>query len=172
MSPRKVSALTALLVVVVDQLTKHWALNALDNDHVIHVVGSLQFNLGFNTGMAFSQAEGIGPVIGVVGLVVVAFLLIGLRRDTVPGSLAVGLVAGGAAGNIVDRMFRGDGWFHGAVVDFIDLQWWPIFNVADMGIVCGAIALVISSLMPEKDASPDNDASSETPSTEAGHHAD
>lgn len=149
-SPRKVSALTALAVVIVDQLSKHWALNALDNDHVIHVVGSLQFNLGFNTGMAFSQAEGIGPIIGVVGLVVVVFLLVGLRRETVPGSIAVGLVAGGAAGNIVDRLFRGEGWFHGAVVDFIDLQWWPIFNVADMAIVCGAIALVVSSLMPEK----------------------
>ena len=171
MSPRKVSALTALLVVVVDQLTKHWALNALDNDHVIHLVGSLQFNLGFNTGMAFSQGEGIGPIIGVVGLVVVAFLLIGLRRDTVPGSIAVGLVAGGAAGNIVDRMFRGDGWFHGAVVDFIDLQWWPIFNVADTAIVCGAIALVIASLMPEKSSS-ENEAASGSPATEADRHAD
>lgn len=154
-SPRKVSALTALVVVALDQLSKHWALGALDNDHVIHLVGSLQFNLGFNTGMAFSQAEGIGPVIGVVGLIVVAFLLIGLRRDTVPGSVAVGLVAGGAAGNIVDRLFRGDGWFRGAVVDFIDLQWWPIFNVADMAIVCGALALVVSSLLPEKNATVD-----------------
>ena len=171
MSPRKVSALTALLVVVVDQLSKHWALNALDNDHVIHVVGSLQFNLGFNTGMAFSQGEGIGPIIGVVGLVVVAFLLIGLRRDTVSGSIAVGLVAGGAAGNIVDRLFRGDGWFHGAVVDFIDLQWWPIFNVADMAIVCGAIALVIASLMPEKSL-PDIEVASGSPATEAERHAD
>jgi signal peptidase II len=149
-SPRRVSAITALLVVVADQLSKHWALNALDNDRIIHVVGSLQFNLGFNTGMAFSQGEGIGPIIGVVGLVVVAYLLIGLRRESFPGSVAVGLVAGGAAGNIVDRLFRGEAWFHGAVVDFIDLQWWPIFNVADMGIVCGAAALVVSSLMPEK----------------------
>jgi signal peptidase II len=172
-SPRKISALTALAVVIVDQLSKHWALNALDNDRVIHVLGSLQFNLGFNTGMAFSQAEGIGPIIGVVGLVVVAFLLVGLRRETLPGSIAVGLVAGGAAGNIVDRLFRGEGWFQGAVVDFIDLQWWPIFNVADMAIVCGAAALVVSSLMPDKRETSTPDTSDNgNPESEAVQRAD
>ena len=45
-------------------------------------------------------------------------------------------------GNVVDRLFRNDGWFDGAVVDFIDLQWWPIFNVADIGIVGGALLLL------------------------------
>jgi signal peptidase II len=62
------------------------------------------------------------------------------------------MVAGGAAGNIVDRLFRGDAWLRGAVVDFIDLQWWPIFNIADAAIVLGAGALVIASLLPEKPA--------------------
>jgi len=85
-------------------------------------------------------------------VIVVAYLLVGLRRGTKPGAVLVGMVAGGAAGNIVDRLFRGDAWLRGAVVDFIDLQWWPIFNIADAAIVLGAGALVVASLMPEKPA--------------------
>lgn len=149
-SLRALTALIAVAIVVVDQATKHWALNALGGGRTIDILGSLRFNLAFNTGMAFAKGQGIGPIIAVVGVIVVAYLLVGLRRDTKPGAAFVGLVAGGAAGNIVDRLFRGDGWLHGAVVDFIDVQWWPIFNVADAAIVIGAGALVIASLMPEK----------------------
>ena len=149
-SLRGVSAAVALIVVVIDQLTKHWALNALDDGRTIDIVGSLRLNLAFNTGMAFAKGQGIGPVIAVVGVLVIAFLLVGLRRDTTPGAVFVGLVAGGAAGNIIDRLFRGDAWLHGAVVDFIDLQWWPIFNIADAGIVVGAASLVVASMLPER----------------------
>ncbi|MFM8389311.1 MAG: signal peptidase II [Actinomycetota bacterium] len=149
-SLRGVSAAVALIVVVIDQLTKHWALNALDDGRIIDIVGSLRLNLAFNTGMAFAKGQGIGPVIAVVGVLVIAFLLVGLRRDTAPGAVFVGLVAGGAAGNIIDRLFRGDAWLHGAVVDFIDLQWWPIFNIADAGIVVGAASLVVASMLPER----------------------
>lgn len=149
-SLRGVSAAVALIVVVIDQLTKHWALNALDDGRTIDIVGSLRLNLAFNTGMAFAKGQGIGPVIAVVGVLVIAFLLVGLRRDTAPGAVFVGLVAGGAAGNIIDRLFRGDAWLHGAVVDFIDLQWWPIFNIADAGIVVGAASLVVASMLPER----------------------
>ena len=63
----------------------------------------------------------------------------GITRRNVPVATAVGLVIGGSVGNVVDRLFRNDGWFDGAVVDFIDLQWWPIFNVADIGIVGDAV---------------------------------
>ena len=60
--------------------------------------------------------------------------------------MASGLISGGALGNLLDRAFRGDdGFLHGAVIDFIDLQWWPVFNVADACIVVGAILLVIAS---------------------------
>jgi signal peptidase II len=55
-------------------------------------------------------------------------------------------VIGGSVGNVVDRLFRNDGWFDGAVVDFIDLQWWPIFNVADIGIVIGGGILLLLTL--------------------------
>ncbi len=149
-SLRTLTALIAVTIVVADQVTKHWALNALGDGRTIDIVGSLRFNLAFNTGMAFARGQGLGPVIAVIGVLVVAYLLIGLRRDTRSGSVFVGMVAGGAAGNIVDRLFRGDGWLQGAVVDFIDLQWWPIFNVADAAIVVGAGALVVVSLLPDK----------------------
>ncbi len=161
-SLRGVTLATALVVVVADQITKHWALNALADGHTIDIVGSLRFNLAFNTGMAFAKGQGIGPLIAVVGVLVVAYLLIGLRRNTAPGSFLVGLVAGGAMGNIIDRLFRGDAWLNGAVVDFIDLQWWPIFNIADAAIVVGAAALVVASMLPERaksDASSESDAS-------------
>jgi len=148
-SLRSVTFVTALIVVILDQVTKHWALNHLGDGHVDEIVGSLRLNLAYNTGMAFAKGQGIGPFIAVAGLLVVVFLLVGLRRDTRPGALFVGMVAGGAAGNIADRLFRGDAWLHGAVIDFIDLQWWPIFNLADAAIVIGAGSLVVSSLRPQ-----------------------
>jgi signal peptidase II len=141
----------ALAVIAVDQLTKVWAVNALD-DHDIDVVWTLRFHLTFNGGMAFSQGRGLGPVIGVVAIVVVAVLLISLRRTgSTVASVAVGLVVGGAAGNILDRIFRsGDGFLTGEVVDFIDFQWWPVFNVADAAVVIGGILLLLSTaLVPE-----------------------
>lgn len=150
MALRKTTVAVASVVVLFDQVTKHWALNALDDGRTIDIVGSLRFNLAFNTGMAFAKGQGIGPIIAVVGVIVVAYLLVGLRRNTGPGAVFVGLVAGGAAGNIIDRLFRGDAWLQGAVVDFVDLQWWPIFNIADAAIVVGAGALVVASLLPER----------------------
>ena len=57
----------------------------------------------------------------------------------------MGLILGGALGNLLDRVFRdGHGFLGGAVVDFIDLQWWPVFNVADMAITLGAVALALN----------------------------
>ncbi len=146
-------------VVLIDQLTKTWAVNALDDGRIIHVVWTLQFALGFNSGMAFSQGEGIGPIIGVIALIAVVALLITLRKTgSTMSSLGVALVCGGAAGNVVDRLFRGDGWLHGAVVDFIDLQWWPVFNIADAAISVGAILLLVSTFMAEfRDSRSKND---------------
>lgn len=137
----------ACVVVAIDQLAKHWALDALADGEVIDLVGSLRFKLAFNTGASFSVGSGLGPVIAVVVVLVTIALLRFVR--TVPGRLnmfAVGLVVGGALGNLVDRLFRaGDGFLGGAVVDFIDVQWWPIFNVADMAVVGGALLLVIGT---------------------------
>lgn len=98
--------------------------------------------------MAFGQGRGLGPVIGVVAIGVVVALLVSLRRGSSSlGGVGVGLVIGGALGNVVDRLFRGDAWFRGAVVDFIDLQWFPVFNIADIAINVGAGLLILGAIM-------------------------
>jgi signal peptidase II len=151
-----VLAVVAAAVLVLDQLTKWWAVETLDDGHVIDLVWTLRFKLAYNTGAAFSLNEGRGAVISVIALVVVALLLRTGRHATRPlAALALGLVLGGAVGNLTDRAFRDaggeprDGFLGGAVVDFVDLQWWPIFNVADSAIVCGALLLVVSSWRDE-----------------------
>jgi signal peptidase II len=125
---------------------KTWALDALDDGRVIDLVGSLRLRLVFNTGSAFSIGAGIGPVLAVVGVVVVLVLL--RASTTVQGAAAraaLGLVLGGALGNLADRAFRdGDGVLGGAVVDFVDLQWWPVFNVADVAICAGVVLLAVT----------------------------
>ena len=83
----------AAVVVLVDQLTKHWALSALGDGHVVHVVGSLQLNLAFNSGMAFSRGDGLGPFVPVLAVGVIAALLIALGRSDSPWfAVGVGLV--------------------------------------------------------------------------------
>ncbi len=138
----------AVGVVVVDQLTKHWAVTSLGTDREIDLLWTLRLNLAFNNGMAFGQGQGFGPVIGVIATIVIVYLLVSLRSEASPMStIGMGLLIGGAAGNLIDRLFRGDdGLLQGAVVDFIDLQWFPIFNVADMAVNVGAVLLIISSI--------------------------
>jgi signal peptidase II len=134
------------VVIVLDQLTKHWSLNALNAGRTIAVFWTLQLNLVFNSGMAFSQGQGVGRIIGVLAIGVVIGLLMSLRKPmTMMTVIGTGLLIGGACGNILDRMFRGDGWLSGAVVDFIDLQWFPVFNVADSAVTVGAGFLILGA---------------------------
>jgi signal peptidase II len=140
-------ALLALVIIVLDQLTKSWAVSSLANEPPVSVFWTLQWNLSFNSGMAFSQAQGIGPIIGVLATLVVIGLALSLRKIDHPVALiAGGLIIGGAIGNLVDRLFRGRGWMHGAVVDFIDFQWFPIFNIADSAITVGGVLFALWSL--------------------------
>lgn len=148
--PRRLGivAAVALGVLVLDQATKWWALNRLSGGDIVDVVGSLRFNLFYNTGVAFSLGSdsGLGPWISVLAIGVVVAVSFGATSRYPLGAVASGLISGGALGNLLDRAFRGDdGFLHGAVIDFIDLQWWPVFNVADAAIVVGAILLVIAS---------------------------
>lgn len=137
----------ALVVVVLDQLTKAWAVSEL-SDRDIDLFWTLRFNLSYNTGMAFSAGQEWGPVIGVLAMLVVVALLLSMRRQPGrPTDVAVGLIIGGAVGNILDRLFRQDGWLRGGVVDFIDFQWFPIFNVADAAITIGGALLVLASYL-------------------------
>ena len=135
------------LVVAVDQLTKWWALEALaDGD--IDVVWTLRLRLVRNTGAAFGLGQDFDTVIAVIALLFVigvAWASWGGRRLSLP-PLLLGMVLGGAIGNLADRAFRdGEGFLGGAVVDFVDLQWWPVFNAADSAIVVAGIALVLTA---------------------------
>jgi signal peptidase II len=135
------------VVVAIDQLTKHWALSALV-DGPIDLVGSLRLNLVFNDRAAFSLGgSGNTAVIASIGLVLVTGLVVmGLRAERRGWALGLGIVLGGALGNLVDRAFRaGDGFLGGRVVDMVDLQWWPVFNVADAALWVGIGVLLIDS---------------------------
>ena len=144
LSPRRLAlvGVTAATVVAVDQVTKAWALRTLD-DRSIHLVWTLRLHLSFNSGAAFGVGRGLAPLLVVVAVVVLVVLvsLAGRTATTPLGGVALGLVLGGAVGNLADRVLGGHG---GAVVDFIDLQWWPVFNVADAAISCGALLLVVA----------------------------
>lgn len=146
---------TAIVVVAADQLTKWWAESRLSPagcsvpDGCIELVGSLRLRLVENPGSAFGMGTGAGPLLGVVAGVMTVVLLVASRRAGRGVAAALGLVAGGAAGNLVDRLARAeDGPLSGRVVDFVDLQWWPVFNVADSAIVAGVLVLVLASLVP------------------------
>jgi signal peptidase II len=146
----------AVGVVVLDQATKHWAVNALTDGHTIDVVWTLRFNLAFNSGMAFSQGQGLGPLIAVVATVVIVWLLASLRTGASrAGAIGMGCLIGGAAGNLIDRLFRGDAWLRGSVVDFIDFQWFPIFNIADIAVNVGAFLLIVTSILASRRREPD-----------------
>jgi signal peptidase II len=141
-------------IVAADQATKHWALNRLSNARTIDLIGSLRFNLAVNKGMAFSQATGAGPIIGAIAFVVIIVIVLWLRRNAQGlAGVAAGLIVGGATGNLIDRLLRGDAWLRGAVVDFIDLQWWPIFNIADAAISTGAVLMIVASVRASKSTS-------------------
>ncbi|HVF32695.1 MAG TPA: signal peptidase II [Acidimicrobiales bacterium] len=141
----------AAAIVALDQLTKSLALDRLA-DGPVDVVWTLRFHLTFNSGLSFGQGKGLTPYITVLGVVLVAGLGWWSRRLTsAPSAVAVGLLLGGACGNLVDRLVRGH---DGAVVDFIDLQWWPVFNLADVAVFCGAGLLILATL---RDSEPQAD---------------
>jgi len=139
------------LVVICDQLAKHWALNSLNNGRTIDIFWTLRFNLVFNSGMAFSKGQGLGRLIGLLAIGVAVWLWLSLRKaSTTIGLVGTAMLIGGAIGNVVDRLFRGDAWLKGSVVDFIDLQWFPVFNVADSSVTIGAMLLIYSSIVASR----------------------
>jgi signal peptidase II len=139
-------AVVAAVVIAVDQITKSWAVHALATKD-IDLVWTFRFHLARNRGAAFSFAFSSGGVIAIVAIVVVVVLIrLGRSLDSLVGVLSLGLVLGGAVGNLVDRAFRdAHGFLGGAVVDFIDPQWWPVFNVADAAVSIGGVLLVLTA---------------------------
>ncbi len=131
----------ALGVLLADQVTKSIAVAHLR--HPVALFGPFSLELSRNNGIAFSLASGFAlPIafLGIVGLVVFGWT----RRHalTTPMAVAAGLIAGGALGNLGDRLFRGDG---GAAVDFIHSTFWPTFNVADSAVTCGCVMVFFLS---------------------------
>jgi len=129
-------ALVTAAVVAVDQVTKTWALHHLASGPT-HVIWTLQLNLTFNDGIAFSQVTGATALVTTVALVVLgALVVVAVRSRGTYSAVVCGLVIGGALGNLADRLIRQHG---GGVIDFIDLRWWPVFNVADAAISVGVV---------------------------------
>ena len=143
-------AIASGVVLCLDQITKAWALVALE-DRIIDLVWTLRLRLVYNTGFAFSTGSGLGPVLALVALVIIGVLWSSRRRvQGVWGAIGLGGIIGGALGNLADRIFRGAAWGRGAVVDFIDLQWWPIFNVADASITVGLVMVLFHLYRSER----------------------
>lgn len=138
-------ALVAVPVLVLDVATKVAAVALLRPGEPVPLLGDLlRLYLIRNPGAAFSLGEGATWIFTVLAVVVLGFLL----GYVVPQlrhrgwAVGLGLVVAGIAGNLIDRLFRQPGFAHGHVVDFLQLPYWPIFNVADMGVVIGAIVIV------------------------------
>ncbi len=142
-----VTAAAAAPVVLLDQLTKWWALEAL-SDGATHLFWTLDLRLTFNTGAAFSTGPGLTPFLTIAGVVLVGVLvLMSSAAERTAAAVSLGFLLGGALGNLSDRLFRDHG---GAVVDFIDFNWWPVFNVADIALFCGGALLVLTTARSER----------------------
>jgi signal peptidase II len=138
----------ATVVFLVDQLTKTWALGRLDATHPVVIIPNFfHLVLVMNPGVAFGIFAGVPrgwrwivTLFSLTALVLLGSLAFRiLPTGGLPARIAIGLVFGGAAGNLLDR------WRHGAVVDFLDVFWrayhWPAFNVADSAITVGVCVL-------------------------------
>jgi signal peptidase II len=133
----------AAVALVADQVTKSLAVEYLRSGPV-HLFGPFSLQLTYNSGIAFSVGVGLTVPIILVVVVTIAMLVWFARSvPSLPAAVAVGLVLGGAIGNLSDRLFRGHG---GAVVDFLHSTFWPTFNVADSCVVCGCFLLAGSVL--------------------------
>ncbi len=137
-------AVIVVAVLALDQATKSWAVATLVDGRAIHVFWTLELDLALNSGFAFSQGTGLTGLIPILVIALIGGIVWWSRGVTSP-LLATGLalLLGGACGNLADRLLRDH---DGAVVDFIDFQWWPVFNVADIAVFCGAALLIVSSL--------------------------
>ncbi|MGA5300690.1 signal peptidase II [Nucisporomicrobium flavum] len=144
---------TALLAVLIDQITKELSTNGLTEGEPVRILGGLVYlSLTRNSGAAFSLGSGFTWVFPLVTLAVIGWIgWMTLRLRSVPWAVALGLVLGGALGNLGDRLFRAPGMFQGHVVDMISLfgpyaQYFAIFNVADSCLSVGVVLAVLLEL--------------------------
>ncbi len=154
--PRRLGLLLTLgvAVFVLDLVSKVLVVALLSDRPPVRLLGGLFYlTEARNTGAAFGLAQGMTVVFTVVAAAVIVVILRTAPRLRSTGwAWALGLVVGGALGNLVDRIFRAPGIFRGGVVDWISFldpagQVWPIFNVADSAIVCGGLLGVLLALL-------------------------
>ncbi|MFD0408935.1 signal peptidase II [Kitasatospora sp. NPDC127116] len=138
----------ALVLLAADFVTKQIALTHFSGSDPTEALGGLlRFTLVFNSGGAFSIGEGEAWFFTTVKIVVVvAMLVVSPRIRTPVWAVSFGLVIAGAAGNLVDRLFRAPSPLQGRVVDWIQLPHWPVFNLADCGVVCGSALVMWASM--------------------------
>lgn len=155
--PLSAAVAVATVVLLVDQWTKSWVLREIGPDERRHVVGPLFLVRRFNTGASFSVGSGHGALPWIVTALLLALVAWAvhtiIRRAPAPGlgeALLLGAVVGGGLGNQADRLLRSGGLNRGAVVDFLDVGFWPVFNVADAALTCGCIALVAVTLVQDR----------------------
>jgi len=139
--------LTAAITVAADQITKAIAVASLrDGRSVPAIDGVLHWTLQRNPGAAFGIFRRAPALFTVVAIVIASAIVWSSPkvRDRL-NAIALGLVLGGALGNLADRLFRPPGPFRGRVIDFIDFRVWPTFNLADSAVVIGALLIAIAS---------------------------
>lgn len=138
----------ALLTVTLDVATKLLVVATLEGKRTVELLGGLlTLRVSRNSGAAFSFAEGATVVFTLVaGAVVVVILRVLPRLRSMGWALTLGLLLGGAIGNLIDRLLRAPGAGRGAVVDFLSVPHFATFNVADSGITVGAVLAVLLSL--------------------------
>lgn len=149
--PRRLMLLIAIAagVLIVDTVTKVIAVELLTPGMPVSIIGdTVTWTLVRNSGAAFSMATGYTWVLTLIAMgVVVAIIWAGRRLVSVWWAIGLGMILGGALGNLVDRFFRSPGPLRGHVIDFLSIGWWPVFNVADPAVVGGAMMLVVLSLL-------------------------
>jgi lipoprotein signal peptidase len=145
--PRRIGVLVAIAVttLMLDVTTKAIVVATLPDRPSIKLLGGLlTLRVLRNSGAAFNIGNGMTLVFTVIATgVVVAILRYARKLRSLPWAVTLGLLLGGALGNLADRMFRSPGVFRGHVVDWIELPHWPVFNLADASIVCGGVLAVL-----------------------------
>jgi signal peptidase II len=138
----------AVVVLALDVASKHLAVDRLADRAPVEVIdGFLHLRLVRNSGAAFGFASGLTVVLSLVAAAVVVVILRAARTlRSAWYAVALGLVLGGAVGNLLDRIFRAPGLFRGRVIDFAELPHWPVFNLADSSIVTGGVLMVLLSM--------------------------
>ena len=135
--------LVAAAVAAADQLTKVWAVAALSDGPVRLLGDTVQLRLARNPGGAFSVLTGFTPLLAALAAVMAVVIVRTTHRtaDRIT-AYSLGLVLGGAVGNLIDRVVRDPGILRGEVVDFVKIGFWPTFNLADSAITVGVVLIV------------------------------